>query len=160
MNRAAELLASTRVGWSTWLGVFNVMSKRSSRAILKAVNASVNATLLCGLLCCLMPRNSAAEQVSTTSQHHAAIGQASRSNAAALIKSERDAGGRNDDASPRRDGLNKLEVMLTHWRMQLITMLISGLSVGYTVGKWRAEKLMQRCEECPLRCRACSRCTS
>ena len=106
--------------------------------------------LLCGTLCCLMLGNLSANPVTAANQQQSKGGQASTSQITAGKITDKDAAKISSDAAPSRDGLERLKAWLcenvsVQWfRVQLTIWLLSGFSLGYTICKWRMEKIIAR----------------
>jgi hypothetical protein len=104
--------------------------------------------LLKPLLVCLsffglMPCDCDANPMTAASNQHAEQRQSSAPQTSAAGNSENDAANSDGNSTPSSDALESLKMFFGHIRVQLSIMALSGFSIGYTVGKWRTEKLMR-----------------
>ena len=93
--------------------------------------------LVSGALSGLVAVESGTDPVAGTGKQQPEKGQTPAPPTATSSNTQNDAAKGNDNTGQRRDALECLKAFFGHIRVQFVIMVLSGFSIGYTVGKWR-----------------------
>ena len=113
---------------------------RCFKARLQLIKPLLVGCALCGLMLC----DCVANPMAATSNQQTEQRQPAAPQTTTTGQAEDDAAKSDSNAAPRRDALESLKVWFCHRRVQLAIMALSGFGIGYTIGKWRMEKIMAR----------------